>query len=46
LHPAQTGALYFVLHPDGSGSHEFSKDIAAHEKAVETYRRGLRKPVR
>jgi UPF0755 protein len=46
LHPAHTDALYFVLHPDGSGSHQFSKDIAAHQKAVEAYRRGLRKPVR
>jgi UPF0755 protein len=46
LHPAHTEALYFVLHPDGSGSHEFSKDIAAHQKAVEVYRRGLGKPVR
>ena len=46
LHPAHTGALYFVLHPDGSGSHEFSKDIAAHRKAVESYRRGLGKPLR
>ena len=46
LHPADTEALYFVLHPDGSGSHQFSKDLAAHQKAVETYRRGVRKPVR
>jgi UPF0755 protein len=46
LHPAHTEALYFVLHPDGSGSHEFSKDIAAHRKAVEIYRRGLGKSVR
>jgi len=46
LHPAHTDALYFVLHPDGSGSHEFSRDIAAHQKAVETYRRGLAKSVR
>ena len=46
LHPAHTEALYFVLHPDGSGSHEFSRDIAAHQKAVEIYRRGLAKSVR
>ncbi|HMD70451.1 MAG TPA: endolytic transglycosylase MltG [Bryobacteraceae bacterium] len=45
LHPARTEALYFVLHPDGTGSHEFSKDIAAHQKAVEIYRRGLAKSV-
>jgi UPF0755 protein len=46
LHPAKTEALYFVLHPDGSGSHQFSRDIAAHQKAVEIYRRGLGKTVR
>jgi UPF0755 protein len=46
LHPAHTQALYFVLHPDGTGSHEFSNDIAAHRKAVEIYRRALAKPVR
>jgi UPF0755 protein len=46
LHPAQTDALYFVARPDGSGAHQFSKDRAAHEKAVAIYRHGLKKPVR
>jgi UPF0755 protein len=46
LHAAHTDALYFVRRPDDSGSHQFSKDVAAHQKAVEAYRRGLRKPVR
>jgi UPF0755 protein len=46
LHPAATEALYFVARPDGSGSHQFSKDIAAHQKAVGIYRRGVRKIVR
>jgi len=41
LHPAQTGYLYFVVRPDGSGGHEFSKDMAAHQRAVRKYRRGL-----
>jgi UPF0755 protein len=43
LHPADTGFLYFVLRPDGSGGHEFSKDLAQHDRAVQKYRRGLRK---
>jgi UPF0755 protein len=41
LAPAETEALYFVLRPDGSGAHEFSKSIAAHEAATAKYRRGL-----
>jgi UPF0755 protein len=40
LHPADTEALYFVLRPDGSGSHEFSTSIAAHQAATERYRHG------
>jgi len=35
-------SLYFVARPDGSGSHEFSSTIAAHENAVEKYRRANR----
>ncbi|MBZ5726456.1 MAG: endolytic transglycosylase MltG [Acidobacteriia bacterium] len=46
LHPAASGALYFVLRPDGSGAHEFSNNIAAHEAATEKYRRGLRNHLR
>jgi UPF0755 protein len=43
LHPAQTAYLYFVARPDGSGRHQFSKELAQHELAVQQYRRGLRK---
>ncbi len=43
LGPATTSYLYFVAKPDGSGSHQFSSDIEAHNRAVEEYRRGLRK---
>ena len=42
LQPA-ADALYFVLRPDGSGGHQFSNNIAAHEAATAKYRRGLRK---
>jgi UPF0755 protein len=41
LHPAASEALYFVLRPDGSGAHEFSKSIAEHEAATARYRRAL-----
>jgi UPF0755 protein len=40
LHPADSGALYFVARPDGSGGHTFSNDLAAHNAATERYRRG------
>jgi UPF0755 protein len=43
LEPADIDSLYFVARADGSGGHEFSSNIAAHESAVERYRRGLRK---
>jgi len=43
LGPADSEALYFVLRPDGSGTHEFSKNIAAHEAATAKYRRGLQR---
>jgi len=43
LHPADSKALYFVLRPDGSGSHEFSTELAAHEKAAAKYRRGRKR---
>jgi UPF0755 protein len=42
LNPASTDAIYFVLRPGNSGSHEFSSNVAAHEAAVERYRSGLR----
>ena len=43
LDPAQTNYLYFVAKPDGSGSHQFSTDLAAHNRAVAQYRRGERR---
>ncbi len=43
LEPAETDYLYFVAKPDGSGSHQFSTDLAAHNRAVEEYRRGQRR---
>jgi UPF0755 protein len=43
LAPADSEALYFVLQPGGSGAHEFSKSIAAHEAATAKYRRGLQR---
>jgi len=43
LRPAESKALYFVLRPDGSGGHQFSDTIAAHQAATARYRRGLQK---
>ena len=43
LAPSDSDALYFVLRPGGSGAHEFSSNIAAHEAAAEKYRRGHKK---
>lgn len=43
LDPSASDALYFVLRPGGSGAHEFSNNIAAHEAATEKYRRGHKK---
>jgi UPF0755 protein len=42
LKPAITDYLYFVARPDGSGRHQFSKDIAAHRQAAAQYRRGAK----
>jgi UPF0755 protein len=39
LNPADTPYLYFVAHPDGSGRHQFSKDLASHNAAANRYRR-------
>ena len=36
--PDRTDALYFVLRPDGSGAHEFSSNIAAHQAAAARFR--------
>ena len=43
LEPAESDSLFFVARADGSGGHEFSSNIAAHESAVERYRHALRK---
>jgi len=43
LDPAQTDFLYFVAKPDGSGAHHFSKTQAEHNRAVQQYRRGMKK---
>jgi UPF0755 protein len=43
LNPAATDYVYFVARPDGSGRHQFSKDIAAHRIAATRYRRRLAK---
>jgi UPF0755 protein len=42
LKPAATDYLYFVARPDGSGSHQFSKDITAHREAATRYRRSAK----
>jgi UPF0755 protein len=39
LRPGSTDYLYFVAKPDGSGSHQFSASLDAHEKAVLAYRK-------
>ena len=39
IHPADTDYLYFVLRPDGSGAHNFSKSISEHLLAIARYRR-------
>lgn len=39
LDPADSDSLFFVLRPDGSGGHEFSSTMAAHDSAVGKYRR-------
>jgi UPF0755 protein len=43
LAPSDSDSLYFVARADGSGGHEFSSTIAAHESAVERYHRALGK---
>jgi UPF0755 protein len=43
LDPAQTEYFYFVAKPGGEG-HVFTANLAAHDKAVESYRHGSRHP--
>jgi UPF0755 protein len=38
-HPAETDYLYFVLRPDGSNAHNFSKSISEHLVATAQFRR-------
>ncbi len=45
LNPAQSDYLYFVAKPGASGAHQFSTTLAAHQKAVQEYRRGQAKIV-
>ena len=42
LHPSETDFFYFVAKPGGDG-HVFTSNLAAHNKAVESYRRGTQK---
>ncbi len=42
LAPAETDYLYFVAKPDGSGSHQFSRTMEEHNRAVQKYRRGIK----
>jgi UPF0755 protein len=41
LRPADTDYLYFVARADGSGGHNFSKDLATQEANIVRYRRAL-----
>lgn len=43
MHPLETGDLYFVAERGATGAHVFSKDLAAHDKAVSSYRRDQRR---
>lgn len=43
LEPATTDYLYFVAKADGSGGHQFSRTAEEHSRAVEGYRRNLKK---
>jgi UPF0755 protein len=42
LQPAESDALFFVLRPDSSGGHTFSRDMAGQQAAVADYRRSQR----
>jgi len=46
LEPEESGYLFFVAKPDGSGGHEFSETLSAHNRAVARYRRGIREAKR
>jgi UPF0755 protein len=42
LAPAATSYLYFMAKPDGSGGHQFSENIEAHNRAVDQYRHRMK----
>lgn len=42
LRPAETPFIFFVAKPDGSGGHQFTTNLSAHNKAVAEYRRGIK----
>lgn len=42
LAPAQSDYFYFVAKPGGGGAHNFAADLAAHERNVKEYRRGVK----
>jgi UPF0755 protein len=42
LEPANADSLFFVARADGSGGHQFSSTLAAHETAVQHYRHAIR----
>ena len=41
--PERTDALFFVLRPGGTGAHEFSSSMVAHEAAAARFRRARKK---
>ena len=43
LRPESTNYLFFVARADGSGGHNFSSDIASHQRAVRNYRLAVKK---
>ena len=43
LKPDSTDYIFFVARADGSGGHNFSKDLRAHQKAVASYRTAVKK---
>ena len=43
LHPADTNYLYFVARADGSGGHNFSRDLATQDANVAKYRKAIAK---
>ncbi|HTQ57007.1 MAG TPA: endolytic transglycosylase MltG [Bryobacteraceae bacterium] len=46
LHPANADYLYFVARADGSGGHNFSNTLAAHNGNVASYRRAAARQTR